>query len=78
MSFTKIIETYRIINGEFVSPLASAPQNETFTHNVGDLVFIIDECVWIKNFDSTIDEYHQAVYSPAFVRINPSIFQKVK
>ena len=82
MSYTKIIEIYRITNCDFVSPLAIAPATQVYRHDVGDFLFIIDNAVWIKNTRITSDElnpdeYSQAAYSPEFVRINNKLFEKI-
>ena len=80
MDYTKKIEIYRIINAEFVTPLAIAPEEKRAKYNEGDFVIIINntDFVWVTNRDGvTEDEYALAVFSPAFVRMNPGIFEKI-
>lgn len=45
MSYTKLIEVYKITNSDFVSPLAIAPATQTYKHKMGDFIFIIDSNV---------------------------------
>lgn len=79
MAYTKKIEVYKIINAEFVTPLACAPETKKADYQNGDFLFIIDNQVWVTNNDLVeLDEYSMAVYSPAFVRMNTTLFKKVK
>lgn len=84
MSYSTKIEIYRIKNAEFVTPLAQAPESKIARHSVGDFVIVINNEVWVKDKSATYtgesidrDDYQKAVYSPAFVRINPSIFERI-
>lgn len=88
MSYNRQIEIFKIKTEEFISPLAESPSNESRKHLKDDLVFIIDNKVWIKDRESFIipdsgkeitpkHEYVLAAYSPEFVRLNSSIFQEV-
>lgn len=77
MSHRKNIEIYKNIE-KFNTPLA---ENSNMVANcgVGDTVIIIDNVVWIRNWNDNIDgenEFVQAVYLPEFVRINDKIFEK--
>jgi hypothetical protein len=77
MSYTKKIEVYKILNDEFVTPLACAPETKKAQYYKGDFLYIIDNQVWVTNNNLLEeDEYSLAIYSPAFVRMNPSIFEK--
>ncbi len=79
MSYTRRIEIYEIINGEFVTPLASCP-SEPAGCGMGDKVLIIDDEVWVTDYSSIKNEGHnfaKAIYSPAFVRMNKGIFKLI-
>lgn len=85
MSHICNIQIFRIKNTEFVTPLACSPDKEICKHKVGDLAIIVEDCVWVKNHNAKFvpksgdikSVYVKAVYSPAFVRINPSIFEEI-
>jgi hypothetical protein len=79
MGYTLKIEVYRLINDEFVTPLACDPETKKASYCVGDFLFIFDNQVWVTNHDLVgNDEYSLAIYSPAFVRMNTSLFEKIK
>jgi hypothetical protein len=79
MGYTLKIEIYRIINEEFVTPLACDPEIKKAGYYNGDFLFIIDNEVWVTNNNLIEnDEYSLAVYSPAFVRMNTTLFEKIK
>jgi hypothetical protein len=77
MSYTKVIEIYKILNSDFVTPLAEAPEKKA-TYIDGDLVIIFDDKVWVENHDNGVDEYSLALYSPSFVRLNKMLFEKIQ
>jgi hypothetical protein len=75
MAYEQDIEVYKQ-KVNFNSPLASNP-NKCATCCVGDLIVIIEGVVWVRDWsDDRKEQFAQAVYSPEFVRINPSIFDK--
>jgi hypothetical protein len=75
MSYEKNIEIYKLI-ANFNIPLASNPTQKA-NDNIGDLIFIFDDQVWIRDWnDDREEQFALAVYSPEFVRMNPSIFEK--
>lgn len=79
MTYTSKIEMFKIIKSNFCSPLAGAPDKEYIMHRGGDWVMIIENSVWVKNTKSPDEnEFVLVVYSPAFVRMNVSIFEKIK
>ena len=82
MSYTKLIEVYRITNCDFVSPLAVAPATQAYKHKMGDFIFIIVGNVWIKNGETNTEEnpnqYSLAAYSAEFVKLNKFLFEKIE
>ena len=78
MSYTKVIEIYKILNSDFVTPLAEAPEEKKAKYIDGDLVIIFDNEVWVEDHNNGTDEYSKAVYSPAFVRLNKMLFEKIQ
>jgi len=82
MSYTKQIEIYKVIN-EFITPLAEAPDTASIKTELGARVLIIDGIVWLRDNRTTLtaeneNNFVQAVYSPAFVRINKKLFEKIR
>lgn len=78
MGYTKKIEFFQILNDEFVTPLACDPETKKANYTKGDYLYIIDDQVWVTNNNLLgDDEYSLAVYSPAFVRMNTSLFKKI-
>lgn len=79
MSYEKKIEIYKILDSNFVTPLAKKPNDDKASYIDGDLIIIFDEQVWVKNRDNQDDdEYSLAVYPPAFVRVNTKLFEKIR
>jgi hypothetical protein len=79
MGYIKKIEIYKIINAEFATPLACDPEIRKAGYNKGDFVFIIENEVWVTNNNLLEDDaYSLAIYSPGFVRMNTSLFEKIK
>ena len=78
MSYVKKIEVYEILDENFVTPLAVAPDDEEANYKSADLVIIVDDQVWVKNRDNQDDNvFSLAVYPTAFVRANPTLFHKI-
>lgn len=78
MEYQIKIEIYKILIKKFKTPLYEAPEEMTAQYEKGDYVIIIGQDVWVTNHHLEEDTYSKAIYSPAFVRINPLIFGKVK
>jgi hypothetical protein len=79
MGYSLKIEVYTLIHEDFVTPLAEAPDDLRANYKYGDYVIIIGNDVWVTNRNlEGDDEYSKAAYSPAFVRINPGLFEKVE
>jgi hypothetical protein len=77
-NYSTNIEVYMILNALFRTPLKEAPEGLQANYIEGDLVIIMDDNVWVKNRERDGDNnYSLAVYTPAFVRINPTLFKKV-
>jgi hypothetical protein len=75
MGYVKNIEIYKVVVN-FNSPLASNP-SKIANCSLGDFVLIFDDEVWVKNWnDDQEEQFAKAVYSPEFVKMNPSIFEK--
>lgn len=69
------IEIYKI-KENFNSPL-ERDHNKIASSGIGDYLLIINDEVWIRNWDdSKEDNFSKVVYSADFVRINPAIFEK--
>lgn len=76
MGYEKKIEIYKIIQ-EFNTPLASNP-NQLANSGNGNHVVIIEEEVWIADFNNRREEqFAKAIYSPEFVRKNGVLFEKI-
>ena len=75
MSYCKDIEIYKI-KGDLRSPSAAEP-DRVVNCNVGDHVIIIDDEVWIRDWDSGAKaQFSKPSYNAKFVRMNPTIFEK--
>lgn len=75
MSYEKNIEVYKI-KENIVTPLASDPKMHAEC-GLGDLVLIIDNEVWIRDWVAgRPEQFAKAIYSPEFVRFNPLIFER--
>ena len=78
MNYSTNIEVYKLLNALFRTPLKEAPEGLQANYIEGDLIIIMDNCVWVKNRERDGDNnYSLAIYGPEFVRINPTLFQKV-
>jgi hypothetical protein len=78
MTYTKKIEVYKIINAEFVTPLAVDPEVQRAAYDEGDFLFIIENEVWVTNNKlMENNEYSLAIYSQGFVRMNTTLFEKI-
>jgi hypothetical protein len=76
MSYEKKIEIYKqIVN--FNAPLASNP-SRIANSSIGSLLILIDDDVWVQDWnDSRVEQHAKAVFSQEFVRLNPTIFERV-
>jgi hypothetical protein len=69
------IEIYEIVEN-IVSPLSLDINSRSIKSNIGELVIIINDEVWIKDWNAGNDGYTKPVYDATFVRINTKIFKK--
>jgi hypothetical protein len=72
---SKNFEIYEIIEN-FVSPLTFSENGRTINSNIGEKIIIVDDEVWIKDWNAGIDKYSKPTYDATFVRINTKIFKK--